>query len=460
VLDRTKEPGSIGEPLFQDVVNAFADGILNGTAPCQQMPVVTGGRYGLSSKDFTPAMVKGVFDELAKDQPKERFTVGIVDDVTNLSIDYDPSFEILPENVIQAIFFGLGSDGTVGANKNSIKIIGDETPNYAQGYFEYDSKKSGTVTVSHLRFGPEPIRAPYFISEGQANFVACHQMSYLDHFDMLKYSRPGSVFLLNTIYGPDEVWNTLPREMQKDIIEKQLKFYVIDAYKVAEATGMGSRINTIMQTCFFAISGVLPPEEALAQIKHSIEKTYGRKGEAIVRKNFEAVDQSVANLHQVAYPTEVTSSHDRRPPVPAEAPVFVKEVLGEMINRNGDALRVSQLPDDGTYPVGTTKWENGISLSRFRSGNPICVSNARVVPSSARMLPFVPRFTPPSCSRMPLRPSNPPLPSSANGKTDTHGLSRLRPKIAWAAACALITAFSFLGALEFFKRQVWVVGFG
>ena len=357
VLDRTKEPGAIGEPLYQDVVNALADGLHDGTCPCGKMPVVIGGRYGLSSKDFTPAMVKGVFDELSKDEPKARFTVGIVDDVTNLSIDYDPSFEIMPDNMIQAIFFGLGSDGTVGANKNSIKIIGDETPNYAQGYFEYDSKKSGGVTVSHLRFGPDPIRAPYFISAGEANFVACHQVSFVDRFDLLKYSRPGSVFLLNTIYGPDQIWDTLPREMQKDILEKKLKFYVIDAYKVAEANGMGTRINTIMQTCFFAISGVLPREEALAQIKHAIEKTYGRKGEAVVRKNFEAVDQSVANLHQVSYPTEITSTHGRRPAVPAEAPKFVKEVLGEMINRNGDDIPVSQLPDDGTYPTGTTKWE-------------------------------------------------------------------------------------------------------
>jgi len=357
VLDRTKEPGAIGEPLFQDVVNALAAASLKGTLPCKQLPLVSGGRYGLSSKDFTPAMVKGIFDELAKDQPKDQFTVGIVDDVTNLSIDYDPTFEILPNNVIQAMFFGLGSDGTVGANKNSIKIIGDETPNYAQGYFEYDSKKSGGVTVSHLRFGPDPIRAPYFISSGEANFVACHQVSFVDRFDMLKYSRPGSVFLLNTIYGPDEVWNTLPREMQKDMIKKQVKFYVIDAYEVAEATGMGSRINTIMQTCFFAISGVLPREEALAQIKHSIEKTYGRKGEAVVRKNFEAVDQAVAHMHQVSYPSEVTSTHSRRLPVPAEAPVFVREVLGEMINREGDSIPVSKLPDDGTYPVGTTKWE-------------------------------------------------------------------------------------------------------
>ena len=225
-----------------------------------------------------------------------------------IPFDYDPSFEIMPDNMIQAIFFGLGSDGTVGANKNSIKIIGDETPNYAQGYFEYDSKKSGGVTVSHLRFGPDPIRAPYFISAGEANFVACHQVSFVDRFDLLMYSRPGSVFLLNTIYGPDQIWDTLPREMQKDILEKKLKFYVIDAYKVAEANGMGTRINTIMQTCFFAISGVLPREEALAQIKHAIEKTYGRKGEAVVRKNFEAVDQSVANLHQVSYPTEITST--------------------------------------------------------------------------------------------------------------------------------------------------------
>jgi len=299
VLDRTKEPGSVGEPLYQDVVNALNIGLNDGSVACASMPLVTGGRYGLSSKDFTPAMVKGVFDDLAKDSPKEHFTVGIVDDVTNLSIDYDPSFEILSENVIQALFFGLGSDGTVGANKNSIKIIGEETPNYAQGYFEYDSKKSGSVTVSHLRFGPEPIRAPYFISDNEANFVACHQVSFVDRFDLLKFSRPGSVFLLNTISSPDEVWETLPVEMQRDMIAKNLKFYIIDAYKVAEATGMGNRINTIMQTCFFAISGVLPRDEAIASIKHSIEKTYGSKGEKVVQKNYEAVDQAVANMCKV-----------------------------------------------------------------------------------------------------------------------------------------------------------------
>jgi len=357
VLDRTKEPGSIGEPLFQDVVNALNAGMNKGTLECGSMPLVTGGRYGLSSKDFSPAMVKGVFDNLASDNPKEHFTVGIIDDVTNLSLDYDPDFEVLGDKVIQAMFFGLGSDGTVGANQNSIKIIGEETPNYAQGYFEYDSKKSGGVTVSHLRFGPEPIRAPYFISDNEANFLACHQVSFVGRFDLLKYSRPGSVFLLNTISSTEEVWDTLPVEMQKDMIEKKIKFYIIDAYKVAQATGMGNRINTIMQTCFFAISGVLPRDEAIKAIKDSIEASYGSKGESIVKKNFEAVDQAVANLHQVDYPQTVTSKHTRRLPVPEKAPVFVKEVLGEMIARNGNDLPVSKLPVDGTYPAGTTKWE-------------------------------------------------------------------------------------------------------
>jgi pyruvate-ferredoxin/flavodoxin oxidoreductase len=357
VLDRTKEPGAIGEPLYQDVVNALNVGMEQGRLACGAIPMVTGGRYGLSSKDFTPAMVKGVFDELAKDAPKPRFTVGIVDDVTNLSIDYDPNFEVLGDKVIQAMFFGLGSDGTVGANKNSIKIIGDQTDNFGQGYFEYDSKKSGGVTVSHLRFGPEPVKAPYFISAGQSDFVACHQVSFVDRYDMLKYSRPGSVFLLNTLYGPEEVWDTLPRDMQRVMIDKDIQFYVIDAYKVAGETGMGSRINTIMQTCFFAISGVLPREEAIAHIKTAIEETYGEKGEAIVKRNFDAVDGSLANLHKVDYPKEITSQITRRPSVPEEAPVFVKEVLGMMIDREGDSIPVSMMPDDGTYPSATTQWE-------------------------------------------------------------------------------------------------------
>ncbi len=357
VMDRTKEAGALGEPLYQDVVNAVSVALDEGSAPFQQKPVIIGGRYGLSSKDLSPAMVKGVFDELKKDHPKRQFTVGIDDDVTHLSIPYDPSFEALGDDVIQAMFFGLGSDGTVGANKNSIKIIGDETENFAQGYFDYDSKKSGTVTVSHLRFGPKPIKAPYLISEGEATFVGCHQVSFVDRFDMLKYARKGSVFLLNSIYGPEEVWDTLPKQMQRDLIEKEIEFYVIDAYSVAEKTGMGQRINTIMQTCFFAISRILPRDEAVAAIKHSIEKTYGKRGEAVVNKNFAAVDQAVANMHKVKVPAQVTSTFERHSPVPANAPEYVKEVIGTIIDRNGDSLKVSQMPVDGTFPTATTKWE-------------------------------------------------------------------------------------------------------
>ncbi len=333
VLDRTKEPGAIGEPLYLDVVNALQVGASMNLAAYEQMPVVVGGRYGLSSKDFTPAMVKGVFDELKKAEPKRNFTVGINDDVTHLSIDFDPSFEILGEEVVQAMFFGLGSDGTVGANKNSIKIIGDETDNFAQGYFEYDSKKSGAVTVSHLRFGPKPIKAPYLISTGEANFVGCHQVSFVDRLDMLKFARPGSVFLMNSIYKPDEVWDTLPKEMQKDLIDKKIKFYVIDAYEVADKTGMGQRINTIMQTCFFAISGILPKDEAIRQIKKSIQDTYGKRGDAVVKKNYNAVDQAVANMHEVKVPAQVSSEHGRHLPVPKEAPEYVRETLGMIIDR-------------------------------------------------------------------------------------------------------------------------------
>jgi len=302
-------------------------------------------------------MVKGVFDELKKDQPKTNFTIGITDDVTNTSLEFDPTFETLDKSVVQAMFFGLGSDGTVGANKNSIKIIGDETENYAQGYFEYDSKKSGAVTVSHLRFGPKPIKAPYQISEGQASFVACHQLSFVEKFDMLKFARPGSVFLMNSIYGPDKVWDTLPQEMQKDLLEKKIEFYVIDAYEVADKTGMGQRINTIMQTCFFAISGVLPKDEAIYQIKKSIEKTYGKRGEAVVKQNFDAVDHALANLHKVTVPDKVSSTFTRRPPVPAEAPEYVRDILGMIIDRRGNDVPVSGMPVDGTFPVGTTKWE-------------------------------------------------------------------------------------------------------
>ena len=357
VLDRTKEPGAGGEPLYMDVVHALHEGSEKGLTKFSKMPVVVGGRYGLSSKEFTPAMVNGVYAELKKAEPKNHYTVGIIDDVSHTSIEYDPTFEILPENVVQAMFYGLGSDGTVGANKNSIKIIGDETENFAQGYFEYDSKKSGAVTVSHLRFGPQPIRAPYLIDEGEASFVACHQISFVDSFDMLRFSRPGSVFLLNSIYSPEEVWDTLPKEMQRDLIEKKIKFYVIDAYKVAEATGMGQRINTIMQTCFFAISGVLPPDDAIYQIKKSIQKTYGKRGEAVVEQNYAAVDQALANMHRVNVPDKVSSEFSRRAPVPADAPEYVREVLGMIIDRRGNKVPVSAMPADGTFPTGTTQWE-------------------------------------------------------------------------------------------------------
>lgn len=354
-LDRTKEPGATGEPLYQDVIAAFNEGVAEGIAPFETAPRVFGGRYGLSSKEFTPAMIKGVFNELKKDKPKNHFTIGIHDDVTNSSVAYDPAFSIENENTIRALFFGLGSDGTVGANKNSIKIIGEETDNYAQGYFVYDSRKAGAKTISHLRFGSEPIRAPYLISE--ANFVACHQFNFLEQIDMLKYAMPGAVFLLNSAFGPDEVWDQIPQEDQKTILEKKLKFYVIDGYEVAKKTGMGVRINTIMQTCFFAISGVLPPDEAIEAIKEAIKKTYSKKGEAIVQKNFAAVDQALAHLHQVDYPNKVTSKLTRRLPVPEESPEFVRDVLGKLIEGSGDDVPVSAFPADGTYPSGTTQWE-------------------------------------------------------------------------------------------------------
>jgi pyruvate-ferredoxin/flavodoxin oxidoreductase len=348
VLDRTKEPGSAGEPLYLDVVTAITEG--QGAKPS-----VIGGRYGLSSKEFTPAMVKAVFDELVKPEPKNHFTVGILDDVSHTSLDFDPDFDIEPAETVRCVFWGLGSDGTVGANKNSIKIIGEETENWGQGYFVYDSKKSGTVTLSHLRFGPDPVRAPYLVNKAQ--FVACHQFSFLERFDVLKFAMPGGIFLLNSIYNSEEVWDNLPLETQQDIIDKKLRFYVIDAYEVAQNTGMGGRINTIMQTCFFAISGVLPRDRAIEEIKRTIKKTYGKRGEAVVKANFEAVDQTLANLHEVKVPAKATSTLTRRPPISVAAPKFVREVLGPMLALDGDSLPVSALPVDGTFPTGTTQWE-------------------------------------------------------------------------------------------------------
>jgi pyruvate-ferredoxin/flavodoxin oxidoreductase len=355
VLDRTKEPGSIGEPLYQDVITALTEGFTAGKAPMAEFPKVIGGRYGLSSKEFTPAMVARVFEELAKPAPQNHFTVGIKDDITHTSLDYDPTFSTEDPETVRAMFFGLGADGTVGANKNSIKIIGEETDLNVQGYFVYDSKKSGAVTTSHLRFSKKPIHSTYLIS--RANFIGCHQFSFMERLDVLKAADPGSVFLLNSPFGPGEVWDHLPRSAQRVIVEKKLKFYVIDAVEVAKAAGMGGRINTVMQTCFFAISGVLPREDAIASIKHSIKKTYGKRGESVVRKNFAAVDSALANLHEVKIPDSITSKFEIRPFVPANAPEFVRNVEALMIAGEGDLIPVSAMPIDGTFPTGTTQWE-------------------------------------------------------------------------------------------------------
>jgi pyruvate-ferredoxin/flavodoxin oxidoreductase len=370
VLDRSKEPGASADPLCLDVVmalqEAHAEGLLD------TLPRIIPGRFGLASKEFTPAHVKAVFDELLKPQPKRHFTVGINDDVAHSSLTVDPGFDIEPAEVKRAMFFGLGADGTVGANKNSIKIIAEETDNYGQGYFVYDSKKAGAITISHLRFGPSPIRSTYLIK--QANFVACHNTSFLDKYDMLGSAEPGATFLLNTPFGKDEVWASLPVEVQRALIAKRLKFYVIDAFEVARATGMGVRINTIMQTCFFAISGVLPREEAIEQIKKAIKKTYGKKGEGVVRKNFEAVDTTLANLHQVAVPVEVTAVRAMPATVSDAAPDFVKNVTARMIMGEGDQVPVSAFPADGTWPVGTSQWEKrNIALDIPVWGADLCI---------------------------------------------------------------------------------------
>jgi pyruvate-ferredoxin/flavodoxin oxidoreductase len=356
-LDRTKEPGALGEPLYLDVVAAINEARSAGLSYPSHVPAIVGGRYGLSSKEFTPAMVKAVFDELAESRPKTHFTVGITDDVTHLSLPVDPEFDTdsTRKDVVRGVFFGLGSDGTVGANKNSIKIIGEETDNYAQGYFVYDSKKAGAVTISHLRFGPRPIQSSYLIK--RASFVACHQYEFMDRYDVLEYAEKGAVFLLNAPFGPDQVWNELSKEVQSAIIEKQLKFYVIDGYSVARDAGMGTRINTIMQTCFFAISGVLPKDEAIAQIKKAIKKTYGKRGEAVVQANFSAVDRTLEHLHEVKVPGAASATRTMPPIVADAAPDFVKRVTAVMLANKGDLLPVSAFPVDGTWPLGTAKWE-------------------------------------------------------------------------------------------------------
>src|ERR1022692_1226522 len=359
VLDRTKESGTIGEPLYLDVVNALHEGVKRSYSPRKTQPMVVGGRYGLSSKEFTPAMVKAVYDNLKADQPagqiKDHFTIGIQDDVSHTSLSYDSEFSTEPENVVRAMFYGLGADGTVGANKNSIKIIGENTDNYAQGYFVYDSKKSGAVTISHLRFGPQPIRSSYLVSK--ANFVACHQWIFLERYDMLSALVPGGTFLLNSPFGADEVWDHLPRPVQQQIISKRAKFYVIDAYQVARDTGMGSRMNTILQVCFFAISKVLPPNQAIEAIRKSIRDTYGKKGDEIVQQNMKAVDETLAHLFEVKVPAELTSTIEMPPPFSPSAPEFERDVLGMMYAGRGEELPVSAFPVDGTFPTGTAKWE-------------------------------------------------------------------------------------------------------
>jgi len=374
VLDRTKEPGSIGEPLYLDVVAAVHEAMADGTASFTARPRIIGGRYGLSSKEFTPAMIKAIFDEMKREHPKNHFTIGIHDDVTHTSLTYDPTFSTEDPQTVRALFYGLGADGTVSANRNSIKIIGELTDYYAQGYFVYDSKKAGSMTISHLRFGPCPIRSSYLIT--RANFVACHQFPFLERINVLKAAEPGATFLLNSPYGPEDVWDHLPRTIQREILEKNIRFLVVDAYRVAREAGLSGRINTIMQACFFALitgdfpnavtraeerrgylKGVLSLERALAAMREAIWKTYGKRGAAIVEKNLAAVDRALENLYEVRVPERVTSAFDLRPPVPPEAPAFVREVTARMIAGEGDELPVSAFPPDGTYPSGTTRWE-------------------------------------------------------------------------------------------------------
>jgi pyruvate-ferredoxin/flavodoxin oxidoreductase len=385
VLDRTKEPGAVGEPLYSDIVTAVGEMFDNvsgngsgARAPFLARPRIIGGRYGLSSKEFTPAMAKAVFDELKKETPRNHFTIGIKDDVSFTSLEYDPGFSAENPQGTRAVFYGLGSDGTVGANKNSIKIIGEETPYFVQGYFVYDSKKSGSITVSHLRFGPQPIRSSYLINK--ATFVACHQFNFLERMDVLESAEPGAVFLLNSPFSAETVWQHLPRRTQEQIIAKRLKFFVVDGYAVARDTGMGSRMNTIMQNCFFAISGVLPREEAIDAIKSSIQKSYGKLGEAVVHKNFAAVEATLANLHEVHVHEQASSTFNILPPVSTRAPLFVRDVLGAMISGHGDSLPVSALPPGGTFPTGTAKWDKrNIALEIPVWDEPLCIQCGKCV---------------------------------------------------------------------------------
>ncbi len=355
VLDRTKEPGALGEPLYLDIRTSIGEAMADGIAPFDKYPVVVGGRYGLGSKEFTPAMVKAVFDSLDAAKPKRGFTVGINDDVTHTSLDVDESFQVPAEGMYRAMFYGLGSDGTVGANRNSIKIIGELTDNYAQAYFVYDSRKAGTMTVSHLRFGKKPIQRPYLVN--QADFIACHNPSFLEKYDMLTPAAKGGTFLLTSFHGPDKVWDTLPMEVQKQIVDKKLKFYVIDAISLAQELGLGARINVIMQTAFFKISNIVPLDQAVKAIKDAIRKTYGKRGEKVIEMNNAAVDKAIDRVYQVKVPGKVTSKIKLPPVVSPEAPKFVQEVTAELMAMRGDAVPVSKFPVDGRFPVGTTQYE-------------------------------------------------------------------------------------------------------
>lgn len=358
VMDRCKEPGADGEPLYKDVVTALSEAYTSGACKFSSLPRVVGGRYGLSSKEFTPGMIKGVFDELKLDQPKNHFTIGIFDDLSHTSLKWDEDFRTdAGQGVMRCMFYGLGADGTVGANKNTIKIMGEETDLYGQGYFVYDSKKAGAATISHLRFSPKPIHSPYLIANNEAHFIGCHQPIFLERYEMLDSAAEGAVFLVNTPASPKKVWDLLTRRMQQQILSKKIQLYVIDAYAIAKQTGMGNRINTIMQTCFFAISGVLPREVAIEKIKHAAEKSYSKKGRAVVEANWKAIDETLANLHRIDIPASVSSSHEMPQAVPAFAPEFVRMITAEIMSGRGDRLPVSALPNDGTWPTGTAMWD-------------------------------------------------------------------------------------------------------
>ena len=406
VLDRTKEPGALGEPLYQDVVTALSEAWTHGDSFRRgPLPSVIGGRYGLSSKEFTPAMVLAVYRELEREDAKRHFTVGIVDDVTHLSLHWDAADYLEPGEVSRAVFYGLGSDGTVGATKNTVKIIGEETALFAQGYFVYDSKKSGSVTISHLRFSRAPIRSTYLIQ--RANFVACHQFSLLDRMDVLSIAEPGAIFLLNSPFGPSDVWDHLPVEVQQQLIEKRLRFFVVDGYKVAAEAGLGQRINTVLQTCFFALSNVLPREQAIDAIKGAVRSTFAKRGETVLQRNFAAIDGALKELYEVNVPGAARSSHQRRSVVPAGATDFVERVTSIIMAGNGDLLPVSAFPPDGTFPTGTARFEKRSIATEIPIWDPkICIECglcALVCPHAAiRMKVFEPAATQLRPRRVPI----------------------------------------------------------